>query len=128
MNQYLELLSIQYEDKLSYRIQVDEGLGQQQLPPMMLQLLVENAVKHGISKFREGGLITIDIDKEDGILEYAGSEYRELEIFLQSLGDQLGVGLDNIRKRLELIYNGKASLMISESENNVLATIQIPMS
>ena len=63
VNQYLELLSIQYEDKLSYRIQVDGGLGQQQLPPMMLQLLVENAVKHGISKFREGGLITIDIDK-----------------------------------------------------------------
>ncbi len=56
VNQYLELLSIQYEDKLHYKIQVEEGLELFELPPMMLQLLVENAVKHGISQFKEGGI------------------------------------------------------------------------
>ena len=62
VNQYLELLSIQYDDKLNYKIQVEEGLELIELPPMILQLLVENAIKHGISQFTKGGSIFIDIN------------------------------------------------------------------
>lgn len=124
--QYLELLSIQYEDKLYYEIQVDDGLEALQLPPMMLQLLVENAVKHGISQFKEGGSILIDIDQEDSILNIKVRNTGNLKTS-SSLGDRLGVGLENIRKRLDLIYNGKAKLTVSEIENYVVASIKIPM-
>jgi len=126
VNQYLELLSIQYEDKLQYKIQVEDGLEEFQLPPMMLQLLVENAVKHGISRFKEGGSIFIDIDQDDGFLNIRVKNTGSLNTS-SSLGDQLGVGLENIRKRLELIYNGKATLKMSETDNNVVATIKLPM-
>ncbi len=127
VNQYLELLSIQYEDKLHYKIQVDESLQQIELPPMMLQLLIENAVKHGISQFKQGGCILIDINEEDGFANISVSNSGRLST-APGWEDQLGVGLDNIKRRLELIYNGQASMEISEIENSVIASIKIPMS
>lgn len=127
VNQYLELLSIQYENKLQYKIHVDEGLEETQLPPMMLQLLVENAVKHGISQFKEGGAILIDIDQGSGFLNINVKNTGSLKMS-SKLGDKLGVGLQNIRQRLELIYNGNANLTMREVENQVVASIKIPMS
>ncbi|MFK8006820.1 MAG: sensor histidine kinase [Saprospiraceae bacterium] len=126
VNQYLELLSIQYEDKLQYKINVDAGLAAAELPPMMLQLLVENAVKHGISQFKEGGSILVDIDQGNGFLNINVKNTGNLKMS-SKLGDKLGVGLENIRKRLDLIYNGKANLKISEVNEFVLASIKIPM-
>ncbi|MFK7776128.1 MAG: sensor histidine kinase [Saprospiraceae bacterium] len=126
VNQYLELLSIQYEDKLQYKINVDAGLEAVKLPPMMLQLLVENAVKHGISQFKEGGSILIDIDRGNGFLNINVKNTGNLKMS-SKLGDKLGVGLENIRKRLDLIYNGNANLKMSEVNEFVLASIKIPM-
>ncbi len=126
VNQYLELLSIQYEDKLQYKINVDAGLETIELPPMMLQLLVENAVKHGISQFKEGGSIFIDIDRGSGFLNINVKNTGNLKMS-SKLGDKLGVGLENIRKRLDLIYNGNANLKMSEVNEFVLASIKIPM-
>jgi len=126
VNQYLELLSIQYEDKLKYKINVDAGLEEVELPPMMLQLLVENAVKHGISQFKEGGSILIDIDRGNGFLNINVKNTGNLKMS-SKLGDKLGVGLENIRKRLDLIYNGNANLKMTEVNDFVLASIKIPM-
>ena len=111
---------------MHYKIQVAEGLEKFQLPPMMLQLLVENAVKHGISQFKEGGSILIDIDQREGVLNIKVRNTGNLNTS-SSLGDQLGVGLENIRKRLELIYGAKATMKMSEIENDVVASIKIPM-
>ena len=126
VDQYLELLSIQYEDKLKYKINVDDGLEKMELPPMMLQLLVENAVKHGISQFKEGGNILIDIEQGAGFMNINVRNTGNLKTS-SSLGDKLGVGLENIRKRLELIYNGKANLQMKEVNEYVVASIKIPM-
>lgn len=126
VDQYLELLSIQYEDKLKYKINVDDGLENMELPPMMLQLLVENAVKHGISQFKEGGNILIDIEQGQGFMNIHVRNTGNLKTSA-SLGDKLGVGLENIRKRLELIYNGKANLQMKEVNEYVVASIKIPM-
>lgn len=126
VNQYLELLSIQYEDKLHYEIRIEKGLEAIELPPMMLQFLVENAVKHGISQFKEGGSVLIDINRKKNVVEIHVRNTGNLNN-ASSLGDQLGVGLENIRKRLDLIYNGKANLKMREEDNHVVATINIPM-
>jgi len=97
-----------------------------ELPPMMLQLLVENAVKHGISQFKEGGNILIDIEQGKGFMNIHVRNTGNLKTS-SSLGDKLGVGLENIRKRLELIYNGKANLQMKEVNEYVVASIKIPM-
>lgn len=126
VNQYLELASIQYEDKLSYQLDIEDGLQTIQIPPMILQLLVENAIKHGISQKKEGGLVNIHIDQKASFLDIVVKNTGSL---LQSaqLGEKLGVGLDNIRKRLDLIYNGKASLQVKEEQEFVVALIKIPL-
>ncbi len=126
VNQYLELLSIQYEDKLNYKIQVEEGMELFELPPMILQLLVENSVKHGISQFIEGGTILIDIIKGDRFVTIKVQNTGNLNKS-SSLDDQLGVGLENIKKRLELIYNGKATMEMTEIKNNVVVSLKIPI-
>lgn len=126
VNQYFDLLSIQYEDKLTYNISMDDGLEEVKIPPMMLQLLVENAVKHGISQFREGGVIIIDIDKLEHEVNINVKNTGNLKTSA-SIGDKLGVGLANIRKRLDLLYNGKAQLQLKEVNEFVEATIKIPL-
>jgi sensor histidine kinase YesM len=127
VNQYLELLSIQFEDKLQFTIQVDKSLESLKLPPMMLQILLENAVKHGISKRKDGGAILISIQEENGFANIMVQNSGKMNTSTD-LDEQMGVGLENIRRRLELIYNGKANLGIRELENNVLAIIKIPLS
>lgn len=126
VNQYFELLSIQYEDKLKYKIQVEEGVESLKVPPMVLQLLVENSIKHGISQNVEGGYVLIDINKKE---EFLNIKVQNSGVMDKSsnLEDKLGVGLGNIRRRLELIYNGRASLSLKEIENNVIVFIKIPL-
>jgi len=127
VKQYFELLSIQFEDKLQYKITVDEGLEEVNIPPMMLQLLIENAVKHGISQFKDGGTILVDINQQNNVLNLKVTNTGSLSTSAQ-LNEKLGVGLKNIEKRLELLYNGTASLQLKELDRQVEASIQIPLS
>ena len=62
---YLELEQIRFEDRLKVEYDIDEDTLDQQVPPMMLQTLVENAIKHGISKQVNGGLIKVTSDFTD---------------------------------------------------------------
>lgn len=125
VNQYLELLSIQYEDKLRYEIQFEERLKEIQIPPMVLQLLVENAVKHGISQRKEGGNININISEKAAELLIRVRNSGRLKSG-SKLGEKLGVGLKNISRRLELIYNGRARFEIYEEQESVIAQLNIP--
>lgn len=126
VNQYLELLSIQYEDKLSYEVRVEDGIQEIQVPPMVLQLLVENAIKHGISQKKEGGSIKVSIGIRSDFLNIRVKNSGKL-IKAKQLGEKLGVGLKNIQKRLDLLYNGKAHLGILEENEHVIASIKIPV-
>jgi len=126
VQQYLELLSIQFEDKLAYKINLENDLLKETVPPMMLQLLVENAIKHGISQFTDGGSILIDIHKKEDFLLLNVRNTGHLNNTVK-LGEKLGVGLENIKKRLDLIYTGKAKFDLTEKDNFVTASIKIPL-
>ena len=71
-------------------------------------------------------LILIDIDQGNGFLNINVKNTGNLKMS-SKLGDKLGVGLENIRQRLDLIYSGKANLKMSEINDFVLASIKIPM-
>ena len=126
VEQYLDLLSIQFEDKLSYTLNIDNTLEMPDVPPMVLQLLVENAIKHGISQYKDGGDIVINIYENKNALHIEVKNTGSLEK-TESLGNRLGVGLKNIKKRLDLIYNGNAHLHLKEVGNFVVASIKIPL-
>ena len=122
---YLALLSIQYEEKLRYRIDVASGVGSAELPPLILQLLVENAVKHGISRLPGGGEVIISAQIEGNYLHLRVRNTGTLSGD-QALGGHHGVGLANVRERLRLLYGDAARLTLRECSPWVEAHVQIP--
>ncbi len=91
---------------------------------MILQTLVENALKHGIGRLPRGGDLQIRAAAHDGALVLEVENTGELT---DSPSGDTQVGLNNIRERLRILYGDRASLALRNSENgHVVATIQIP--
>ena len=92
---------------------------------MMLQTLVENGIKHGISKLKKGGKVSVNARVDLGIMIL---EIRNNGHYHDKRINGTGQGLRNTRQRLELIYGEAAKLNIeNESENTVLTTVKIPL-
>ncbi len=120
---YVELEKLRFEERLKVKIEVDEKLNSVRILPFSIQLLVENALKHGIDRQMEGGHLDISVKienskavikiKNPGELNYEGNN---------------GIGLQNLTDRLHLIYDGKAQFSIHEvPHESVLATLIIPI-
>lgn len=120
---YLALEHIRFEDRLQVEYDIDEDTLDQPVPPMMLQTLVENAIKHGISKRIEGGVIKI-------ISDFKADEHH---LVVQNTGhlngnfNPDGFGLYSTESRLALLFGEKAHFEIkNKNENLVEATITMP--
>lgn len=121
---YLALEHIRFEDRLNIEYEIDEDTLNQPVPPMMLQTLVENAIKHGISKKMEGGIIKIISDFKDDHHELIVANSGHLN------GDfnPDGFGLSSTQSRLMLMYGDKAHFEIkNKSDNIVEAIIKMPV-
>jgi sensor histidine kinase YesM len=123
VDNYVALSKIQLEDRLQYEKQVDESLLQIKIPPMILQMMVENGIKHGVATQKNGGKITLVVaaNSEDIILQVKNTGS------LKTDTDSTKIGVDNIAKRLELLYGEKATFTLVEVEDEVHATIIIPV-
>jgi LytS/YehU family sensor histidine kinase len=119
---YLELEKIRFEERLNFDLQVDQSLLSFQVPPMCIQSLVENAVKHGIGQLREGGLIVVQL--------YKTTEGIEILVIndgaLSGHGDTR-VGLENTIMRLKTIFEERVSLDLFEIDQKVHAKIKIEL-
>ncbi len=122
---YLAIEKIRFEERLTCTMEIPDAAAMQvQVPPMMLQTLVENAVKHGISKSKLGGNIYFEALIKGGFLHI---EIINTGRFEPSEAHQ-GVGLENTKKRLEILYDNKASFSIyNGQENTVITKIEIPI-
>lgn len=122
---YLSLEKIRYEDRLNVRTNISPDTLNIQVPPMMVQTLVENAVKHGISKPIQGGFISIDAQLAPG-RDFLSLQIRNTGV-LQKINSD-GFGLLNTSQRLGLIYGSAASFDIhQESEEVVCAQVKLPV-
>jgi two-component system, LytTR family, sensor kinase len=123
---YLALEKIRYEDRLEERINIPAEAMQVQVPPMMVQTLVENAVKHGISKPIHGGFIALDAEIYQNSLYLYIRNTGSLQPHKPAPGE--GFGLVNTQQRLDLIFGNQASFEISqESDNVVCARLILPL-
>lgn len=127
---YLSLEKIRYEDRLRIQTNISPDTLNVQVPPMMVQTLVENAVKHGISKPLKGGFISIDAQLERNVK----LERNFLSLTIRNTGtlddkpSGDGVGLLNTSQRLALIYGVNASFCIRQEENEVVrAEVRLPV-
>jgi LytS/YehU family sensor histidine kinase len=116
-------MAVRMEGRLQTAIDVPEGLKSAVFPSMMLQTLVENAIKHGLEPRPEGGRIEIGAQIVDGQL--AVHVLDNGAGFMPKGGS--GVGLANVRERLNALYRDRAELIISvPSTGGTCATIKVP--
>lgn len=122
---YLGLESIRFEERLKTEFIIHPDSHHYLVPPLMIQTLVENGIKHGISKLKEGGVIQLK----------TAVEKRQLKIQIRNSGHILngmrrskgGLGIKNTIQRLKLIYGERSSFRIANENNNfVLTEIIIP--
>jgi LytS/YehU family sensor histidine kinase len=119
---YLELERLRLEERLQFSIVSAPDLGEKLILRYSIQVLVENTVKHGISKQKEGGLINIKITQQDDVIKIVVQNPGKLETDT-SLD---GLGLKNLTGRLLLQYKGKAAFAITENAGIVSSSIYIP--
>jgi sensor histidine kinase YesM len=124
---YLSLEDTRYEERLQFSLDIDKESYHFSIPPMMMQTLVENGIKHGISKLKEGGELQLRTQVIDDQLKIAIRNSGHYD----PKGDPTtegGLGIKNTRKRLKLIFGEEASLEIgNESEDLVLTKLTIPL-
>ena len=120
---YLEIMAVRMEGRLQPVVNVTEGLKSAVFPSMMLQTLVENAIKHGLEPKPDGGKLEITAEVADG----------QLAVHVRDTGmgfmpkSESGVGLANIRERLAALYGGRAELIITvPPTGGTCATIKVP--
>jgi two-component system, LytTR family, sensor kinase len=122
---YLQLEKLRFEDRLQYSIEAAEGTDHIQVPPVLVLTLVENAVKHGIGKLIEGGLLNIKVAK---LATEVKITVENSGFFMYFLEEELGKGLLNTQKRLEFVYPGKGVFTIKNGSNGLVnATVSIPV-
>ena len=128
VDQFLQLCEIQFEERLTYQIESEETCLKLMVPPMTLQLLAENAVKHGIAKLKDGGEVKINCYLKDSILHLKVRNSGELNPVKGSLKpspENNGIGLENIGRRLQLMHGHNATFSISQIDKWVEAEITI---
>lgn len=121
---YLALEQMRFEERLKIEMKIDEDTLEQPVPPMMLQTLVENAIKHGISKSINGGFIKICSDftqhNHELVVQNSGQLNREL--------NDDGFGIKSTQDRLRFLYHGKARFEIKNVNGNMVESkIIIPI-
>lgn len=124
MEDYLALEKVRYEERLRYVVEVDNETRHIEIPPMMIQTLVENAIKHGVSKIPGGGEISITARAGAGKLairiENTGTLSEE------NVKNSQGFGISNTKQRLHLLYGTNATFNLANENGKVVVQIVIP--
>jgi len=124
LDRYLAIEKTRFGDRLTVRLDVDPDVMHASIPAMLLQPLVENAIKHGINRQRGPGIVEISARRNDGTLRL---QVRDNGVGLPSNSDRKGVGLTNTRERLERMYGTQFLLDVRNNTGaGVTATVEIP--
>ena len=121
---YMALCSIQFENRLDYQELIDESCLEERLPKMTVQLLLENAIKHGINDSVNGGTIKLAISETSGQVVIQVTNSGELNS--ASSENDTGIGIRNIESRLAMAYEQRASFDLVQQDDSVQATVRVP--
>lgn len=121
---YLNVLQHRMGERLRFRVDVDDGLADAAIPPLILPTLVENAIRHGLGPLPEGGTITVGALRHEGQVLIRVSD--DGAGFRAASGS--GVGLANTRARLAALFGSSASLELRSNEpRGVIAEVRLPL-
>ena len=124
LGHYLDLLKIRMGQRLAFSFDIEPSLLAEPLAPMLLQPVVENAIRHGLEPKVEGGAVKVSArrvgDRVRVAIEDNGLGFKP--------GHDAGIGLENLRQRLQVIYDGEARLTIEDRQPGTLVTLDLPAS
>ena len=123
---YLDLIVLRMGSRLSYRIDVPAELASLPLPPMLLQPVVENAIRHGIEPKIAGGEVSVTARRQGNRLLLAVTD-DGLGVRATRAAGSTGLGLANLRERLSTMHGVHATLAIEERQPGTRVTIDLPM-
>ena len=131
LENYLGLLQIRMGERLAFELDLPAELENMPLPPMLLQPLVENAVKHGLEPKIDGGRVRIDARAEGGMLRLSVADTGlglGNAVPTEREGEGGSLGLRNVRGRMHAIYGDSATLNIADqASGGVLAELRLPL-
>ena len=126
---YLEIERERFEERLEARIDIPEALGLVSIPALVVQPLVENAIKHGIAGSRAGGYVAVSATVSDDsspmlhiVVRNTGAPLGE-----RTSAEGTGIGLQNVARRLRCYYGDAATLTLSSDSGETVAEIRLPM-
>lgn len=119
MRNYLDLEKIRFEERLMVKWEIDDALLNKQIPPFSVQMMAENAIKHGISELKDGGEVVVSVVRSD-----RGFELKIANSGVLTERVDLGVGIANIKQRLALQFGGDATYSLEEIGDQVVAKIE----
>lgn len=124
VSDYLDLEKIRYEERLQVQIDIDPQLEQCLVPPLLVQTLVENGIKHGISSLAKGGILAICIKEKEGnlIIKITNEGIYQPE----NNRKNSGIGLNNSAKRLNILYGENGYLSITNRDGKVETIVTLP--
>lgn len=122
---YLALMDIQLEGRLHTSFDIETDTREVFIPRMMLQLLVENAIKYGIANKKQGGQLSLMAKRQEHSLFMQVRNSGKIE---KSAQDSTGMGLNNIQQRLALLYADNATINMTEQDEQVVVNILLPWS
>lgn len=120
---YLEIEKIRFEEKFNYNEEIDEECTKALIPSMILQPLFENAIKHAVYETLDSVSLTLSCAKQESFLKIVMQNNFEGE----SIKKGTGVGLNNIKERLRLIYQQDNLMEVKKEDNVFRVTIYIPI-
>jgi hypothetical protein len=120
---YLALEAVRYEDRLRVEFSIAPETRGIPVPPMLLQTLVENAIKHGIATLPAGGDLRVSAEMENGAAVLRVENPGRL---IPPVPGPARLGLANLRDRLRILYGGAASLKLAAADGRVTATVRLP--
>ena len=122
---YLNIETLRLGERLNINWQIDQSLGDIEVPALCLQPLVENAIYHGIEPLIEGGIISISAQQKDNKLEICVSNPLGSGAMSKHQGNHMAQ--ENIQQRLQLAYGSDASFTIKERDNTYAVVLEIPL-
>lgn len=116
---YIKLEKIRFEERIKAEFNIDNSVLNCKIPPLMIQTLVENGIKHGISKSISGGIIRVNITKTKDTVKVLIENTGTLNIQPQ----HLGIGIENTKKRLRILFGKSAKFKIYQCNDLVCVEI-----
>lgn len=124
VSRYINIIKVHMEERLAFESTVSESLYSNLIPPMILQTLIENSIKHGIENLRHGGKVQLIAETAPKHITFKITN--DIPHTDTPKIPSTGIGLRNIEQRLKLLYGNEASVNASQVEQQFIVTLTLP--